>query len=240
MGFFFSTFFFFGLIESEHLCSTRVFFFIGKPSASVICKLCVDSELGGPGVRNAGLLALKNRMKSVKNVSKITSAMKMVAASRLKAAQAKMTESRGFWQPFEVHDPSLYEYLPSHTRTAVQLIESFAHWLIFFFFVFMKKKKHTQVLLGDASLSSEGLSKITTIAITSDKGLCGGVNSTITKYTRAMMGMNAGYENSIVCIGDKGRSQLIRVHSDELGLAITDTQKATICFSQVQNDFNEK
>ena len=49
-----------------------------------------------------------------------------------------------------------------------------------------------------------------------------------------MVDMNTGYENSIVCIGDKGRSQLVRIYGDEIALAITDTQKATICFSQVQ------
>jgi F-type H+-transporting ATPase subunit gamma len=32
--------------------------------------------------------------------------------------------------------------------------------------------------------------KTVTVAITSDRGLCGGLNSNITKYTRALLRMN--------------------------------------------------
>jgi len=38
-------------------------------------------------------------MKSVGNIQKITAAMKMVAASRLKGAQTKMEKSRGLVDP---------------------------------------------------------------------------------------------------------------------------------------------
>jgi F-type H+-transporting ATPase subunit gamma len=38
-------------------------------------------------------------MKSVGNIQKITAAMKMVAASRLKGAQTRMEKSRGFIGP---------------------------------------------------------------------------------------------------------------------------------------------
>ena len=44
--------------------------------------------------------AVKQRMKSVGNISKITAAMKMVAASRLRGTQLRMEASRGFPQPF--------------------------------------------------------------------------------------------------------------------------------------------
>lgn len=39
-------------------------------------------------------------MKSVKNIQKITKAMKMVAASKLRAIQVRAENSRGIWQPF--------------------------------------------------------------------------------------------------------------------------------------------
>lgn len=39
-------------------------------------------------------------MKSVKNIQKITKAMKMVAASKLRAIQTRAENSRGLWQPF--------------------------------------------------------------------------------------------------------------------------------------------
>jgi F-type H+-transporting ATPase subunit gamma len=39
-------------------------------------------------------------MKSVKNIQKITKAMKMVAASKLRLIQSRAEKSRGLWQPF--------------------------------------------------------------------------------------------------------------------------------------------
>jgi F-type H+-transporting ATPase subunit gamma len=39
-------------------------------------------------------------MKSVRNIQKITKAMKMVAASKLRAVQTRTENSRGLWQPF--------------------------------------------------------------------------------------------------------------------------------------------
>jgi len=52
-------------------------------------------------------------MKSVKNIQKITKAMKMVAASKLRAVQTRTENSRGLWQPFTAllgDAPSMYIY----------------------------------------------------------------------------------------------------------------------------------
>ena len=55
-------------------------------------------------------------MKSVKNIQKITKAMKMVAASKLRAVQVSTENSRGFWQPFSAllgdvpSEPFSYNY----------------------------------------------------------------------------------------------------------------------------------
>ena len=38
-----------------------------------------------------------------------------------------------------------------------------------------------------------------TIAYTSDKGLCGGINSTVTKYTRGVLRATEGGESSLYC-----------------------------------------
>ena len=46
------------------------------------------------------LSAVKQRMRSVKNIQKITSAMKMVAASKMRVAQSLTEKSRGLVQPF--------------------------------------------------------------------------------------------------------------------------------------------
>ena len=50
-------------------------------------------------VRHASLLAVKTRMKSVENIKKITSAMKMVAASKMRMAKQRVGESRGIVKP---------------------------------------------------------------------------------------------------------------------------------------------
>jgi F-type H+-transporting ATPase subunit gamma len=50
-------------------------------------------------------------MKSIKNIQKITKAMKMVAASKLRAVQTRTENSRGLWQPFTAllgDTPSMY------------------------------------------------------------------------------------------------------------------------------------
>ena len=51
-------------------------------------------------LRVGRLFTVRNRMKSVKSIQKITKAMKMVAASKLRGIQSKTESSRGFWQPF--------------------------------------------------------------------------------------------------------------------------------------------
>merc|ERR1712216_17302 len=55
--------------------------------------------LAPSGTRSVSLQIVAQRMKSVGNIQKITAAMKMVAASRLKGAQIKMEKSRGIVQP---------------------------------------------------------------------------------------------------------------------------------------------
>jgi F0F1-type ATP synthase gamma subunit len=44
--------------------------------------------------------AVKLRMRSVQNIAKITSAMKMVAASKMRVAQISTERSRGLLAPF--------------------------------------------------------------------------------------------------------------------------------------------
>ncbi|KAJ6374088.1 hypothetical protein OIU78_029737, partial [Salix suchowensis] len=52
------------------------------------------------GARSISTQIVRNRMKSVKNIQKITKAMKMVAASKLRLIQTRAENSRGLWQPF--------------------------------------------------------------------------------------------------------------------------------------------
>uniref|UniRef100_A0A6U5IY95 ATP synthase subunit gamma, mitochondrial n=3 Tax=Corethron hystrix TaxID=216773 RepID=A0A6U5IY95_9STRA len=88
----------------------------------------------------------------------------------------------------------------------------------------------TAAISGDA-VSAEDASfddlpqKSLIISLTSDKGLCGGVNSFISRVTKAMItkAHADGKEADIVVIGDKGRSQLSRSdYASQIQKAVTD------------------
>ena len=54
--------------------------------------------------------------------------------------------------------------------------------------------------------------KTLVVPITSDKGLCGGINSTVVKYTKVIDGVcgDMGSTSSLYVMGEKGRAQLAR------------------------------
>jgi len=137
--------------------------------------------------RFASQLETQQKMKSVGNIMKITKAMKMVAAARMRGAQTKVEACRGFV------DPSLK-------------------------------------LFGDNPMV-EG--KTVTIPITSDKGLCGGVNSQVNRVVKAMQECTAPEAEtpSLAIIGDKGRAVLTRTSANEVEYCSTEATKQTITFA---------
>lgn len=64
------------------------------------------------------------------------------------------------------------------------------------------------------------------IAMTSDKGLCGGVNSILCRMTRQMLARldASGKSYQLLVLGEKGRSQLRRAYADKIISACTDRQ----------------
>lgn len=149
-----------------------------------------SGELAPFGSRMASQLAVKNRMRSVKSIQKITKAMKMVAASKLRGVQTKTEQSRGMWQPFTA-------------------------------------------LLGDNV--ARNVDKNVILTISSDRGLCGGINSTSVKFSRALFNVSKaeGSEHGkYIVIGEKGRSQLVRDSRKSIVLTVSETQKLPINFTQ--------
>ncbi|KAJ6411538.1 hypothetical protein OIU84_008172, partial [Salix udensis] len=65
-----------------------------------VLSLLLNGEHVPLGARSISTQIVRNRMKSVKNIQKITKAMKMVAASKLRLIQTRAENSRGLWQPF--------------------------------------------------------------------------------------------------------------------------------------------
>lgn len=92
------------------------------------------------------LKALSQRLKSVTSTAKITKAMKMVAASKLRGAETKMRAARPFVK-------SINDVMASVLSPAE----------------------------GDDAPESKAL-----MAISSDKGLCGGVNSRVVKEVKSI------------------------------------------------------
>ncbi|CAM6101873.1 unnamed protein product [Calypogeia fissa] len=151
-----------------------------------------SGEIAPFGARSASNQIVRNRMKSVKSIQKITKAMKMVAASKLRGVQGKTEDSRGLWQPFTA-------------------------------------------LLGDSP--AVDVKKKIILTISSDKGLCGGINSTSVKFSKALMRLTqaAGpdYKADYIVMGEKGKAQLQRDSKKHIKMFVTETQKLPINFTQV-------
>eukprot|EP01038_Epipyxis_sp_PR26KG_P009402 gene9402-12663_t len=64
------------------------------------------------------------------------------------------------------------------------------------------------------------------VAMTTDKGLCGGVNSILTRMTRQLfVRMEAqGKDYDLVVFGEKGRAQLRRIYAHKIISSVTDRQ----------------
>ncbi len=131
----------------------------------------------------SNLKTLKIRIKSIKSTQKITKAMKMVAASRLKKARQKLESCRAY----------------SHALQ--EMISGLASDI-----------SRRGILLDDYPLLTGRGSKEThlLVVISSDRGLCGGLNSATVKYTKNLITslIAQGRKVKVVCIGKKAYEQL--------------------------------
>ena len=125
---------------------------------------------------------LKVRIASVKSTQKITSAMKMVAAAKLRRAQEQAEAARPYAERME--------------RMLGSLAGS------------MAGRDGAPVLLAGTGRDQVHL----VVVMTSDRGLCGGFNSTIVRAARRKIRelREQGKEVKIFCVGRKGREQLRR------------------------------
>jgi F-type H+-transporting ATPase subunit gamma len=125
---------------------------------------------------------LRNRIGSVKQTQKITSAMKLVAASKLKRAQDQAEASRPFAE--RMSD------MLANLGASVADIEG------------------APPLLAGTGKDQVHL----LVVATADRGLCGGFNSSIARGARTRIRelRDAGKEVKILCVGRKGRDMLRR------------------------------
>ena len=125
---------------------------------------------------------LKNRITSVKNTRKITKAMQMVAAAKLRRAQDAAVQAR--------------PYAKRMTAVVAGLAASVG-----------KSDGAPKLLAGNGADKVQLL-----VVMTSERGLCGGFNSTIVRMARAraIELLAAGKTLKILTVGKKGRDQLKR------------------------------
>lgn len=141
----------------------------------------------------AGLKELRTRIESIKSTQKITSAMKMVAASRLRRSQGLISKS-AFYN---------HNILSSAARVLLELRQDEATKGVSYIY--------PQLMSGHAKPQNYLL-----LVFASDRGLCGSYNSRVAKAAAARVeALKAEGKNvMLVCIGKKGKDILKRKYAD--------------------------
>ena len=141
----------------------------------------------------ANLKELKIRIGSVKNTQKITKAMKMVAASKLRRAQERAEGTRPY------------------SRKLQQIIQNLSESIV--------ETNRPELLSGRKDESGQQYSKKHLMIVTSsDKGLCGGFNSSLIKGAKKRIEelVAEGKEIKVISIGKKAREVLKSAYEDSI------------------------
>jgi len=139
----------------------------------------------------ATLREIEDRLKSIRNIEKITNTMKIVASTKLTRAQRAMTESRKYGQ------------------TSNQLFDN----------------AETKRLEGEDK-------KTLIVVASSDKGLCGGIHSGMSKRVRRMLAENPNQD--VVVLGEKCKAQLGRSNGKNIVLSFAGVGKDVPTFADAQ------
>ena len=136
----------------------------------------------------ASLDDLKKRIASVKSTQKITKAMKMVAAAKLRKAQESAERGR--------------PYSEKMNNVILNLSSG------------ISDKENAPKLLSGTGNDKVHLC----VVMTSDRGLCGGFNSNIIKKAKSYFSkiLSEGKELKIITVGSKGNDQLKRMYGDKI------------------------
>jgi F-type H+-transporting ATPase subunit gamma len=145
---------------------------------------------------------LRIRINSVKSTQKITSAMKMVAAAKLRRAQEQAEAARPYAERME--------------RMLGSLAAS------------MAGQEGAPALMAGTGKDTVQL----VVVMTSDRGLCGGFNSSIVRGARRLIRdlQAAGKQVKVLCVGRKGRDQLRRDFGNFIIGTIEDIAKPRLNF----------
>ncbi|OAA54737.1 ATP synthase gamma mitochondrial precursor [Niveomyces insectorum RCEF 264] len=151
----------------------------------------------------ATLREIEGRLKSIRNIEKITNTMKIVASTKLTRAQRAMVDGRKYGQT------SNEVFETAETKPIEAAAED-------------KKKKTLLVVCS------------------SDKGLCGGIHSGLSRAVRklfadqAAAGAVAHSSYDLVVLGEKCKSQLLRTNSKDIVLSFAGVGKDIPSFAEAQ------
>ena len=131
----------------------------------------------------AGSREIRNKIKSVQNTRKITKAMEMVAASKMRKAQDRMRHARPFGEKLRNIAAHLANANPEYRHP------------------FLTKRE---------TVKAAGV-----VLITTDKGLCGGLNTNVLRLITGKLRelSNAGAQVQITAIGNKGLGFMQRINA---------------------------
>ena len=154
---------------------------------------------------------LKKRIKSVKSTQKITKAMKMVAAAKLKKAQENAEKGRPYSQKMQ--------------NIILNLTKS------------INDPENAPKLLVGTGKDKINLC----VVLTADRGLCGGFNSNICKLAKTKFKkiLSEGKELKIITVGAKGLDQIKREYGKYVIKKFSFKNKKQITFNEAETIGNE-
>jgi F-type H+-transporting ATPase subunit gamma len=152
----------------------------------------------------ASLKDLRDRIGSVKATQKITSAMKMVAAAKLRRAQEQAEAARPYAERMERMLASLGTSVRG-TPGAPPLLAGTGN-----------DQRHLIILA------------------TADRGLCGGFNTNLVRRARALIIelQAAGQDVQLLCVGRKGRDSIRRDYGSLIGETIEGIGRKAVVFEE--------
>ncbi|CCF49545.1 hypothetical protein NDA10_007521 [Ustilago hordei] len=143
----------------------------------------------------APLREIEQRVKSVRNIEKITKSMKMIASTKLNKAQRAMAAAKAYGQA------------------------------------------NNEIFTNSETVAPEGGRQLF-VVVSSDKGLCGGIHSSVTKRTKAefkklgeKLGEDASQAPAVVVLGEKSKAQLGRALPTNLALSFNQIGKDVPTFA---------
>ncbi|MBN9289357.1 MAG: F0F1 ATP synthase subunit gamma [Gammaproteobacteria bacterium 39-13] len=136
----------------------------------------------------SGAKEIRSKIKSVKSTQKITRAMQMVAASKMRKAQTRMLASRPYWERIRIVIKHLAEGDPEY--------------------------RHPYLIAREPK-------RIGIIVVSSDRGLCGGLNTNMFRslLDNLQKWQDEGKETFIAALGSKAELFLRRIKGNVIASA---------------------